>query len=288
MVTDTYNLVNGLNGTEKEVSIQFMKSFLEQPDCNPEENCFVLETSNSLEGYALIIYEKPLNRAVYNGGIVSTTENLDMNDALLSYAVETARSMGADKLHIEVSSDATKIQQSLRLIGFIKIKEYWQMRWEENSIPVANLDSEFSTRSFILGKDEETLTTLQNLSFGDNWGFSPNTVGQIEARVRLPGRNPEDILFITHGQEVAAYNWTILHSKGSHYTGIIGMTGVHPKFRGKGLGTAVVKTGIEYLKNHGAGTVELEVDSDNIIARELYLKLGFQKVSQSFWYELAL
>jgi ribosomal protein S18 acetylase RimI-like enzyme len=31
--------------------------------------------------------------------------------------------------------------------------------------------------------------------------------------------------------------------------------------------------------------VELEVDSENAPARELYLKLGFRKVSRSVWYE---
>ena len=36
-----FNNVNMINNSEKALSIQDMKEFLEQPTCNPETNCFV-------------------------------------------------------------------------------------------------------------------------------------------------------------------------------------------------------------------------------------------------------
>ena len=72
---------------------------------------------------------------------------------------------------------------------------------------------------------------------------------------------------------------------GAASSGIIAMTGVHPDYRGRGIGRAVVTAGIAYLVERGAAAVELEVDSENAPARELYLNLGFRKVSRSVWYE---
>ena len=68
-------------------------------------------------------------------------------------------------------------------------------------------------------------------------------------------------------------------------SGVIAMTGVHPDYRGRGIGRAVVTAGIAYLVERGASFVELEVDAENTPARELYLKLGFREVGRSVWYE---
>lgn len=46
-------------------------------------------------------------------------------------------------------------------------------------------------------------------------------------------------------------------------------------FRGKGLGRMLVQSLIDKAKNDGAETVFLEVRRSNILAQELYKKLGF-------------
>ena len=45
---------------------------------------------------------------------------------------------------------------------------------------------------------------------------------------------------------------------------------------------------MEYLKSKGVDGIELEVDSENDPARELYLKLGYQKIGQTVWFEKRL
>ena len=74
--------------------------------------------------------------------------------------------------------------------------------------------------------------------------------------------------------------------KGS--TGWIGMTGVHPEYRGRGLGRAVLLAGITYLTENSVRTVELEVDDLNRSAKELYSSAGFREVGNSLWYERSL
>ncbi len=91
-------------------------------------------------------------------------------------------------------------------------------------------------------------------------------------------------MFIANDDVVAGYNWTLRSGR----TGWVSMTGVSAAFRGRGLGQAVVLAGMEYLRSRDVEAIELEVDYDNTPARELYLKLGFETVSQTLWYEKRL
>ena len=90
------------------------------------------------------------------------------------------------------------------------------------------------------------------------------------------------------GEKPAAYNWTLRNKNARGHVGFVSMTGVHPSYRGGGLGTAIVVSGMEHLISRGVDAIELEVDAENIPARELYLKLGYRRVHHSVWYELKL
>jgi len=285
-VTYLFNEINGISGSEKAFDTEFMRQCLSLPSSDPEEHCFIAELDSSPVGFALISYEKPIGRSVASGGVLKEYRNQGIGRQLVRTAIEHAESLkGVSVLHIEVSSDSEDARHLMESEGFQIVKNYWQMQWKHDEAPETTLPNGFSIRSFRLNQDEKALTELQNLSFGENWGFSPNTVEQISARVRLERGGPEGILFITDNDRPAAYNWTLISSNDQQSTGFISMTGVHPDYRGNGLGTAIVTAGIEYLKSKNVDCVELEVDSDNTPARELYLKLGFKKMREAVWYE---
>ena len=66
------------------------------------------------------------------------------------------------------------------------------------------------------------------------------------------------------------------------------MTGIIPKFRSLGIGNKLISKGIEYLFNNKYSIVNLEVDSENLNAVQLYKKIGFNKLSEIWWYEKKL
>ena len=69
-------------------------------------------------------------------------------------------------------------------------------------------------------------------------------------------------------------------------TGWIGMTGVHPDYRGRGLGKAALAAGMTYLAENGAKTVRLEVDDANAAAKRVYFSAGFREAGRCrSWYE---
>jgi len=53
---------------------------------------------------------------------------------------------------------------------------------------------------------------------------------------------------------------------------------VDEKARGCGVGTELLKCGMDYLKEEGIPKVKLEVRTDNYPARHIYEKLGFKRI----------
>lgn len=284
-ITCLSNEIGGVSGTAKALDADGMRAVLSVPGCDPERHCFIAEDAGEAVGYSLVSYEPPISRAVASGGVLSEHRGKGIGKALLRKVVEHAEGLGVDVLHVEAGVTHSDANHLLASHGMEVVKSLWKMRWESVGAPDVSLPQGFAVRSLVAGQDERTLTDLQNVSFGENWGFSPNTVEQISARVEHNKGGPESIIFITENGEPAAYNWTMFLSDEESSSGVVAMTGVHPDYRGRGIGRAVVTAGIAYLVERGASFVELEVDAENTPARELYLKLGFRKVGRSVWYE---
>ncbi|HEX2950281.1 MAG TPA: N-acetyltransferase, partial [Armatimonadota bacterium] len=85
----------------------------------------------------------------------------------------------------------------------------------------------------------------------------------------------------THPVTVAIRNWLsfVYESRERHFysDARILSIAVDPNFQGHGIGTGLVRCGLEYLKQQGVPFVRLEVRPDNLSAIHLYEKFGFEK-----------
>ncbi|MFP4343162.1 MAG: GNAT family N-acetyltransferase [Anaerolineales bacterium] len=63
---------------------------------------------------------------------------------------------------------------------------------------------------------------------------------------------------------------------------VIGNVVVHPDFRGRGIGRALMERALETAEEQDARWVGLEVRADNAVARGLYERLGFRGVGQTW------
>ena len=289
-ITRLFNDIGGMRGTPRELDNNAIKGMLTVPGCDPDRHCFIAEDGGEPVGYSLVSYEEPISRAVASGGVLLGHRGKGIGRALLRRVVEHAEGLGVDSLHVEAGVTHSDTQHLLSSHGMDVVKSLWKMRWQQEEAPEVNLPAGFAARSFVVGQDEQVLTELQNVAFEENWGFSPNTVEQISVRVKHNSGGPQSIIFITEDGvtedgKPAAYNWTMFFADEREPSGVIAMTGVHPEYRGRGIGRAVVTAGIAHLVERGANFVDLEVESENAPARELYLKLGFRKVGRSVWYE---
>ena len=287
-LTVAFNEINGTVGTESENDVDFMRRYLSQPSCRGEDNAFVAQQGDQLIGFAVVFPELRIGRTVASGGVLGSYRGRGAGRMLLRRSVEHARGLGANVLHVQAPSDDEVAGGLLRSEALHKVRTYQTLRWESDSFEPPPIPTGYRPRPFVLGRDEERLAELQNAAFEGSWGFCPNTTEEVHARVRLGWSFPDGIVMLYDRDRPAAYNWTLRPRQDGASIGWISMTGVHPEYRGKGLGDAVIGEGIDLLRSAGVGRIELEVDSANMAARSLYRKAGFKKVGETFWFERSL
>ena len=285
------NLVNFLNetnhiaGTNKEISLTLFLQGLNMPSVTPEQDYFIARVNREIVGVLQMVNESPISRAVAIQTIPRSSFKKEVLHQLTKVALSYSKRNSLSVLHMQSPSTDQVAISSLNASGFIKVKTYLELEWAEDVLQNLFLPETYRVRSFILGKDDEVLTDLQNTAFREHWGFCPNSVEEIRNRVKMERSQPEGILLIENESSIAGYNWTLLSENSGDKVGWIAMTGIHPNFRRNRLGRAVVLAGMHSLIKRGAKSIELEVDSENTPARELYKSLGFQSKSSNQWFE---
>ena len=286
--TSLVNELSGTTGGDEAVDTDFKQRFLSQPSLGAEDNCFIAEVGDEAAGMARISHEPSISRAVADLAVLPRHRKRGVGRQLLDRAIERVRELGASVLHIQVPVLSRGGRFLLEDSEFHAARRYWRLATDVDGVAVQPLPYGYSMRPFTLDADERALTELQNAAFSESWGFAPNTVEEIAARVRLRPWESDGIIILEADGKPCGYNWTQRAKLRDTPTGYIGMTGVHPDQRGRGLGRIIVAAGMAYLETKGARTVRLEVDHSNKPARELYLSLGFDLVDEAVWYELNL
>lgn len=288
MITGLFNKLSGTENTLKAYDESSMSELLSLPPCIPENDCFVALSGESIIGFAIVYRELKINRTVTNIGVNKDYRKSGIEQDLLQVVIDYARSNKSSVLHVQVPTEADDTRQMLLSMDFTKVKQYWAMQHRKGSPTGMSMPEGFTLRSFKIGTDESSLTKIQNAAFNDHWGFCPNTEEDIAAKVRFSRSFPDGIIFAMKDERITAYNWTMRTPTGKGSTGWIAMTGVHPNYRGVGLGKAIASSGVTHLYATGMSTIELEVDSENTKAINIYQSLGFEKLTENVWYELKI
>lgn len=269
-----------------DLCLRTFQGVLGQPGLDPTENCLVLEQSGQIKGLALIFREFPIGRSIIE---VMTTPDLagspDEID-LVQRAIAKAESQKLSVAHICVMADSGR-GKVLEQAGFTKVRTYLDMLWNMDELAELELPEGYSVLSFQTG-DTPLLTQVQNDAFTGSWGFCPNTEEQIEYRTQMPNTSKDGILFLMEGNSPAGYCWTVMVPAENGVRGVIGMIGVVPDYRGKGLSRHILQAGMKHLRSIGLAEIGLEVDGNNAPAVGLYESAGFKTMGERHWFERVL
>ena len=246
----------------------------------------LLEEAGQIQGYSLVFPEPPIGRAVLQLEVAGSMAGSPKELELVRWGVARAGTLGARVLDICLP-DPSPRAELLREEGFSLVRSYWNMVWRHDDLPLAPIPDGFSVRPFQAG-DAAVLTEIQNAAFSGSWGFSPNTVEQIEYRSRMANSSHQGIIFLTHGDNTAGYCWTCRSPVDGSIRGIIGMIGVSPKYRGRGISHSILLAGMKYLRSFDVADIRLEVDGSNTPAVRLYTSVGFEKTGELHWFERGL
>ncbi len=106
---------------------------------------------------------------------------------------------------------------------------------------------------------------------------------RLERGMETPWFNPQGVLFLTKGEELAGFHWTKWH-EGEGGLGEVYVVGLARAYRGRHLGGSLLRAGLEHLVGRGARRVVLYVEADNQAALKAYYRLGFHVAEEHVVY----
>ena len=265
--------------------------WLSTPRVEPELNLFVAEDQNKLNGYSFAYPELNIGRAVLGVGVDRNFSVAALRIHLIERAVERAREFCAQSADIAVSGEDMSSRGAIAFAEFLPVTRMVEMISREPRHDATiryPLPDGYSIRR-ATNDDAELLTSLQNAVFDGSWGYSPNSVEDIEVQLKNKGAGPERVFIAENADgRAVAFNWTRMEEQGYSRTGYIQMTGVLPNHRGMGLGIATVAAGVTDLAQEGVDSISLEVIESNVAARRTYSRLDFETQGIVDWYKKVL
>ncbi len=267
----------------RDLGRKIFEQILGQPGLDLLSHCFLLEEGGAVLGYCLVHHEGAISRMVLEPKVASRFEGTPSEQELILRALSRAEEHGPGAVHVCVqipSSAASFLTEQ----GFAPVRSYDDMVWDREELPSIVIPEGFSLRSFQPG-DAPLLADVQNSAFAASWGFCPNTVEQIEYRSSMANTFHKGVCFLWHGERAAGYCWTCLVPMNGSIRGMIGMIGVVPDYRGRGISSSILVAGMESLRSWGVADIGLQVDSSNTPGVRLYTSIGFEKVGQLNWLE---
>ncbi|MBM4405311.1 MAG: GNAT family N-acetyltransferase [Chloroflexi bacterium] len=281
-------IVRAARGPGARYTAADAKDYLGQPNLRPRRDCFLAMNVGRAGGYALVVPELPIGRAVIEWGAAPAEARVTAGEALLARCLAHAGGLGAKLAHVSAQGHDREAAALYKRLGFAQVKRQWQMRLDAARWKAPAKAKEGITVRRLQPGEEALVTGIQNRAFGGSWGFAPNVPEELRYRLRMRGSRVQDALILEVKGAPAAYCWTRVNKGKGGATGIIWMIGVDPAYRGQGLGRAMLEASIADLKRRGATAVELTVYADNAPAVELYKAVGFKRIYDIDWWEKRL
>ncbi|MBS3819743.1 GNAT family N-acetyltransferase [bacterium] len=292
---DFKNLVEFLNSTSTlysgwgNSSPNYLKKRLSRPHYSPYLNLFLVYKEGKIVGYADVIPEVKIKRAVLDFFISSSHRFQKLGYQLLKKAQERARQFRVRVFHTFTPETDFWVKNFLSEQGYSPVRTFLELEKDISIMKNPPHSSSSLVLSFFRKGEEPLLAELQNKCFKGSWGFSPNSVQEIKYYLRFTEISIEEVIKGMVKHNTAGYCWPhVIHSSfgGSGPSrGRIHMLGIDPRFQGKGFSRDLLGAGLNFLDQKGAEKVDLTVSRENKAACSLYFSSGFNQKSKVLWYE---
>jgi mycothiol synthase len=186
------------------------------------------------------------------------------------------------RLRVWAVGDSPAAQALAARAGLVRSRELWVMtRPLTEPLPHAQPPEGISIRTFVPGQDEQAWLAVNARAFASHPEQGSLTADDLAQRMAEPWFDPTGFFLAEAGSTLVGYHWTKQHP------GLLGevyVLGVDPGSGGRGLGKALLDTGLTHLRAQGDTTVELYVEGDHERAVALYQGRGFSRASRDVMY----
>jgi mycothiol synthase len=284
-------LLEGRDQTGHYISPQMVKAQLEKLGFPAEETVLVTEKDGDIIGCLNITPEPGIKRAFIHCIVHPQYRRHGAATLLLGKATERLINMGVAVAHVDILESNTAASRLLLRAGYIPVRRSVHMQQTLQGEPSTTFDSELHIR-YLAQNEEVTLVDLQNRAFAQHWGYTPNTTEDIMRRLNQCDTSHRHVTLAFYGDVPVGYCWTTTIPEPNTQTGKrhgrVDMLGVNPDYRSRGVGKAVLISGLSSLYQQGIEVVEITADSANEKALALYNVVGFKQQAISQIYQKVL
>jgi mycothiol synthase len=189
-----------------------------------------------------------------------------------------------------VQGEDPTLRQAFEAAGWRPIRHSFQMRIDlDGQVSEPVWPDGLEPRNVEPGEEERVYEAHMD-SFADHWDFRRESYEEWSRysldRVRF---DPSLWWLVEDGDELAAITLNAWHFSGDPQYGWIHVLGVRPRWRKRGLATALLHHSFRDFEQRGATRVGLGVDGENTTgAVRLYEKAGMRQVRRNDTYEKTL
>jgi mycothiol synthase len=220
------------------------------------------------------------------------TLDADAAKALVAAAEERARNEAGTGAVVRgyIQGDEPVLRDVYESTGWRPIRHSFQMRIElTEDLPEPEWPDGLTPRNFRPGEEEWVYEANMD-AFADHWDFRRRPIEDWRRyTVDHHGFDPTLWWLVDDDGELAGLSLNAWHFSGDPQFGWIGVLGVRPPWRKRGLGTALLRHSFRDFRNRGATRVGLGVDAENTTgAVRLYERAGMRAIRRDDTYEKTL
>jgi mycothiol synthase len=185
-------------------------------------------------------------------------------------------------LRIWAMGDSPGARVLAKTTGMTRRRELLIMeRILDEELPAPLIPAGVEIRTFVPGKDEQEWLRANAAAFAHHPEQALIDRDDLADRMAEPWFDPQGFFVATIEETIVGFHWTKQHQD---QLGEVYVLGVAPSAAGRGLGKALLVTGLHFLQQRGNTRVQLYVESDHKAAIELYLNYGFATVNRDVMY----
>jgi mycothiol synthase len=208
---------------------------------------------------------------------------------LLNCIIEHAELQEARTLDLWAYNDSGAARAIAGAFGFDETRRLLHMHRHPGPPPVPVMPEGVTLRAFRPGADEDMVLALNNRIFAGHPENGNWTLEDLQARMRQPWFNPDDLLIAEVDGTPGGFHWLKVEDRpGEGRVGEVYVIGVLPDFAGMGLGRYLLAEGLTHLSQRGVDAVAVYVDQANERAVALYWSFEFHHHHADVLYSLPL
>jgi mycothiol synthase len=167
-------------------------------------------------------------------------------------------------------------------VGMVRRRELLIMeRRLDDELPEPLIPPGVQIRTFVPGQDEREWLRVNAAAFASHPEQALIDLDDLNDRLAESWFDARGFFVATKDGSMIGFHWTKQHQD---QLGEVYVLGIAPWAARRGLGKALLLTGLHWLQQQGNSRVKLYVESDHQAAIELYLTYGFATASRDVMY----